>query len=126
MKKVLEYVKVDDRNAILFIPENTEYLKSKLKEATKNPSLRSKIYGEIASRFVLDMDKVNQLLVLYVNKMKEFERKKKEFELETDIRKLCNKIGHRFVDIKLSGLRAYKECMRCKKVVTKYKITGEY
>jgi hypothetical protein len=126
MKKLLEYVKVDSRNAVLFTPKNTEYLKAKLKEATLNPGLRLKIYTEIANKFALDLDKVNQLLVLYVIKIKEFEKRKGDFEFESDIRKLCNKAGHRFVDIKLSHLRAYRECLRCKKIVTKYKLSGEY
>ena len=118
----LEHVYVDDRNAVLFNDENTEYIKEKIKDATKNPGNRKKIYYEIAKHFAVDPDKVNDIVVLYVNKMKNVEKMKEKPEFEKDVSKLCRKIRHRYITIKLSGLRGYNRCERCGKVVTKYMI----
>jgi len=118
----LEYVYVDDRNAVLFNDENTEYIKEKIKQATLNPKDKQKIYAEIAKHFAVDPDKVNNILVLYVNKMKNVEKMKEKPEFEKNVSKLCRKIGHRYFTIKLSGLRGYDRCERCGKVVTKYRI----
>lgn len=122
MTKILEYVRIDERNAILFNDANTQYIKEKIKEATDNPQMRQKIYSEMAKHFAVDIDKIQRAIVFYINKIKCWERKKAEVEFETNIAKLCRKVGHRFRDIKLSQLRAYRECERCGKVMTKYKI----
>ena len=121
----LEYVYVDDRNAVLFNDENTEYIKEKIKQATLNPKDKQKIYAEIAKHFAVDPDKVNNILVLYVNKMKNVEKMKEKPEFEKNVSKLCRKIGHRYFTIKLSGLRGYDRCERCGKVVTKYRIRAK-
>lgn len=121
----LEYVYVDDRNAVLFNDENTEYIKEKIKQATLNPKDKQKIYYEIAKHFSVDPDKVNNILVLYVNKMKNVEKMKEKPEFEKNVSKLCRKIGHRYFTIKLSGLRGYDRCERCGKVVTKYRIRAK-
>ena len=118
----LEYVCVDERNAVLFNDENTEYIKEKIKQATLNPKDRKKIYAEFTKHFAVDPDKVNNVIVLYVNKMKNVEKMKEKPEFEKDISKLCRKIGHRYITIKLSGLRGYNRCERCGRVVTKYRI----
>lgn len=118
----LEYVYVDERNAVLFNDENTEYIKEKIKDATKNPGNRKKIYAEIAKHFAVDPDKVNNIVVLYVNKMKNVEKMKEKPGFEKDVSKLCRKIGHRYATIKLSELRGYNRCERCGRVVTKYRI----
>ena len=121
----LEYVYVDDRNAVLFNDENTEYIKERIKQATLNPKDKQKIYAEIAKHFAVDPDKVNNILVLYVNKMKNVEKMKEKPEFEKNVSKLCRKIGHRYFTIKLSGLRGYDRCERCGKVVTKYRIRAK-
>jgi hypothetical protein len=118
----LEYVCVDDRNAVLFNYENTEYIKEEIKQVTLNPKDKEKIYYEIAKHFAVDSDKVNNILVLYVNKMKNVGKMKGRPEFEKDVSKLCRKIGHRYFTIKLSGLRGYNRCERCGRVVTKYRI----
>ena len=119
---LLSLICVDERNAVLFNDENTEYIKEKIKQATLNPKDRKKIYAELAKHFAVDPDKVNNVIVLYVNKMKNVEKMKEKPEFEKDISKLCRKIGHRYITIKLSGLRGYNRCERCGKVVTKYMI----
>ena len=117
-----EYVYVDDRNAVLFNDENTEYIKEKIKQVTLNPKDKEKIYYEIAKHFTVDTNKVNNILVLYVNKIRNVEKMKEKPEFEKNVSKLCRKIGHRYITIKLSGLRGYNRCQRCGKVVTKYRI----
>lgn len=118
----LEYVCIDERNAVLFNDENTEYIKEKIKQATLNPKDKQKIYADIAKHFVVDPDKVNNILVLYVNKIRNVEKMKEKPEFEKNVSKLCRKTGHRYITIKLSGLRGYNRCERCGKVVTKYRI----
>jgi|GEM_PF-1779442 len=121
----LEYVYVDERNAVLFNDENTEYIKERIKQVTLNPKDKQKIYYEIAKHFAVDPDKVNNILVLYVNKIKNIEKMKEKPEFEKNVSKLCRKIGHRYFTIKLSGLRGYDRCERCGKVVTKYRIRAK-
>lgn len=123
MKK-LEYVYIDKRNAVLFNDENTCYIKEKVKDATVNPESRKKIYFELAKHFALDPGKVNQIVVLYVNKIRNVEKMKETPEFEKNVSRLCRKTGHRYITIKLSGLRGYDRCERCGKLVTKYRIKG--
>jgi hypothetical protein len=124
-KKTIEYVQIDETNAILFNEENTNYINEKIREATANPDLKKKIYFEMAKRFAVDGDKINTGIVRYVNKMKSYRGDlPKAGDMKKDLERLCRKIGHKFVEIKLSHLRGYRECQRCGKVERKYKIKG--
>ncbi len=123
MKK-LEYVYIDERNAVLFNDKNTEYIKERIKDATMNPESRKKIYYEIAKHFAVDPNKISKIIVFYVNKISHAAKMKEKPDYETNVSKLCRKIGHRYFTIKLSGLRGYDRCERCGRVVTKYRIKG--
>jgi hypothetical protein len=124
-KKTIEYVQIDDTNAILFNKENTEYINQKLREATANPDSKKKIYQKMAKHFAVDDDKINTGIVRYVNKTKSYRGEiPKAGDMKKDLKRLCRKIGHKFVEIRLSHLRGYRECQRCGKVERKYKIKG--
>lgn len=131
-KQMIEYVSIDENNAILINDYNTQYIRKRIKEATEKPSERARIYAEMARLFAVDADKINSLIIRYTSRIKMLERKgliefkeKDELspkELKALQARLCKEIGHRFVGIRLSHLRAYNECQRCGKVVRKYKL----
>lgn len=123
-KDQLEYIYIDDRNAILFNELNTKYINEQIRYVTENPKLRVQVYADMAKHFALDYDKINRAIVLYVNKLKGIGRRKDNPQFVKDVRKLCGKIGHRFIEIRLSQLRGYRECERCGKVERSYRISG--
>lgn len=125
MKKHIEYILIDDNNAILFNEENTKYINEKLTEATSNPEMKKKIYLEMAKHFAVDSNKINTGIVRYVNKMRSYRGEmSKAGDMKKDLERLCRIIGHKYIVIRLSHLRGYRECLRCGKVERKYKIKG--
>lgn len=66
----IEYIQLDERNALIFNDANTAYIMVKIKEATAQPGRRGEIYAEMAKRFHIDPDKMNMAVIRYVDKMK--------------------------------------------------------
>lgn len=128
----LAYVSLDSKNAILFNRPNSEYVEEVIERLTNQPGSKAKIHAEVAKRFALDGKKVNALLVRYVNLLNQKRRREdtsgKELSdilMKKDLQKLCRVLKeHRYVEIRLSNLRGYRECLRCGKVETKYKLKG--
>ena len=134
----LEYIQLDERNALIFSDANTEYIMSKVREATKEPGRRTEIYGEMARRFHIDPEKMNSAVIRYVDRMKrekgrrkvdaagsEQERSQKEtapLDEKILMAALCREVGHRFVSIALSHKHGCRECVRCGKHESQYNI----
>lgn len=118
----LEYISLDGRNAILFNLENTRYIKEKVRDATLRQYERKRIFAEMARHFFVDTDRMNEIVVMYVNRLRAYERMhgvgaEPPPASQNDTVRLCRAVGHRFIDIKLSHLRHYWECQRCRKAV---------
>lgn len=129
MTEKIDYVSLDERNAVLFNAENTGYINERVREATLKPNERKRIFMEMAKHFSVDNDKINDIVVRYVNKLRAYEKKHGLGAIpppsnQNDIERLCKVVGHRFIEIRLSHLRGYRECQRCKKIVRKYKLKG--
>jgi hypothetical protein len=134
----VDYIQLDERNALIFDDANTEYIMSKVREATKEPARRTEIYGEMARRFCIDPDKMNMAVIKYVDRMKRDSARKKTEErgvqgsdehkqraaMDERVRMaaLCREVGHRFVHIALSHKHGCRECERCGKHESRYNI----
>ena len=134
----VDFIRLDERNAIIFNDANTEYIISRIREATGSPGKRAQIYGEMARKFHIDPDKMNLAVIKYVDRMKrERGRRRSEADIAEQgkaqkemaaldekvlMAALCHEVGHRFVTIALSQKRGYRECERCGKHESRYNI----
>jgi len=134
----VEYIQLDERNALIFDDASTEYIMSKVREATKEPAKRTEIYGEMARRFHIDPDKMNMAVIKYVDRMKRESARKKTvsggiqgagehkqraaLDERLQMAALCREVGHRFVHIALSHKHGCRECERCGKHESRYNI----
>ncbi len=129
----IEFIRLDERNALIFSLRNTEYIMSCVREATAHPEKRGELYGEMARRFHIDPEKMNLAVIKYVDEMKRHRGKgsapvdpEKDVNAKLDeellMSELCRQVGHRFVTISLSQKRGYLECERCGRHRSKYKI----
>ena len=66
----VEFIQLDERNALIYSEENTEYIISKVRQATMDPARRTDIYAEMARRFHIDTEKMNMAVIKYVDRMK--------------------------------------------------------
>ena len=125
----VECVSLDGRNAVLFNLENTRYIKEKLREATLRQGERKRIFAEMARHFFVDTDRMNEIIVMYVNRLRSYERMhgigaEPPPAGENDTAGLCRAVGHRFIEIRLSHLRHYWECQRCRRTVKRIRPHG--
>jgi len=134
----IDFIKLDERNALVFDKANTAYILEKVREATAQPGRRGEIYAEMARRFHIDPDKMNMAVIMYVDRMKrESARKKTEaggvrrveeheqraaMDERVQMAALCREVGHRFVNIALSHRHGCRECVRCGKHESQYNI----
>ena len=134
----IEYIQLDERNALIFSDANTDYIMSKVREATNEPARRTEIYGEMARRFHIDPEKMNSAVIKYVDRMKRERWRRKPGAEGSEHRKpqkdtapldekilmaaLCREVGHRFVNIALSHKHGCRECVRCGKHESQYNI----
>lgn len=131
----IDFILLDERNAILFNAASTEYIMSKVRQATAEPGRRREIYAEMAKRFHVDPDKINLAVIKYVDRLNR-ERKRRILkpegneknapEVKMDERvllaELCRQVGHRYVTIQLSHRHGCQECERCGKHESRYNI----
>jgi hypothetical protein len=134
----VDFIQLDERNALIFNAPNTEYIMAKIREATTLPGKRTELYAEMARRFHIDTDKMNMAVIKYVDRLKR-ERTRRRSEDETAqydkeqkealaldervlMAALCREVGHRFVTITLSQKRGCRECQRCGKHESRYNI----
>jgi hypothetical protein len=134
----VDFIQLDDRNALIFDDANTQYIMSKVREATNEPARRTEIYGEMARKFHIDPEKMNMAVIRYVDRMKrESARRKTEagvvlgvdepkhraaMDERLQMAALCREVGHRFVNIALSHKHGCRECERCGKHESQYNI----
>jgi hypothetical protein len=146
----IEFIQLDERNALLFNTSNTRYILDHLKEASISPARHKEIYTEMSRHFLIDGDKIARAILLYADRMKKEARLRKGTgrqgsgggsgpESKEDgkaidkdgnegldekllLAELCRQTGHRYVTISLSHRTGYRECERCGKVESKYKI----
>jgi len=150
----IEFIQLDERNALLFNDTNTTYILGKLKEASSHPVRHKEIYAEMSKHFLVDSDKIDKAILMYVDRMRKDARlggmrtvagggrggaagadKGGATQVKEDaagstegidekllLAELCRRTGHRYLTISLSHRRGYRECERCGKVESQYKI----
>jgi hypothetical protein len=137
-KLEIEFIQLDERNALIFSERNTDHIMSCIREATAHPEKRAELYGEMARRFRIDPEKMNLAVIRYVDRLKRERARRRSQEESVEEAKgqkeiatldekilmaaLCREVGHRLVTISLSQKRGYLECERCGKHRSKYKI----
>ena len=134
----IEFIQLDERNALLFNRANTDYILDMVRRATAEPARRAELYGEMARRFHIDPDKMNAAVIQYVDRLARQRRRNaatgarkedRDHEAPEDkmdervlLAELCRQAGHRYVAITLSQRRGLKECERCGKRQSRYNI----
>jgi len=134
----IDFIQLDERNALIFSDANTAYIMARIKEATAQPGRRGEIYAGMAKHFHIDPEKMNMAVIRYVDRMKrESARKKTEagvvlgvdepkhraaMDESAQMAALCREVGHRFVNIALSHKHGCRECERCGKHESQYNI----
>jgi len=149
----IEFIQLDERNALIFNAVNTRYILDRLKEAGSHPARHKEIYTEMSRHFLIDGDKIERAILLYADKLNKEARLRKGtgrpgphwsiagpgpeqktgpnvgggeesggLDEKLFLAELCRQTGHRYVTISLSHRTGYRECERCGKVESKYKI----
>ncbi len=134
----IEYIQLDERNALLFNAANTRYIMDMVRKATAEPARRPELYAEMARRLHIDSDKMNAAVIQYVDRLSRSRRRaaatagpggtegggtpEDRMDERLLLAELCRKAGHRYVAITLSQRRGIKECERCGKRQSRYNI----
>ena len=134
----IQFIQLDERNALLFNERNTALILACVREATADSAKRAGIYAALAKRLFIDAEKMNLAVIKYVDRLKR-ERsrpgppaggnagkrppeKREGLDEKILLAALCRKVGHRYVTIALSHMRGYRECERCGRHESKYSI----
>lgn len=113
----MDAIILDDRNGVVICEKVTAYLLACLKEATKSPGERPRIYAVMAKALGVDPDRMTAAVVRYADKMRHLPKPECPPPSIEELRRaqapLCRKLGHRDVPIRLSQVRVFHECLRC-------------